>query len=285
MTAAWWRKSRGSRLGRGKDPARAFAVSLAAPGGTLHGAVAAYARGHRLSTEEAAAFDEDVRRRVAENDFQQLRELYGTASPLLALLIIVQRCATAYCEDLWARWREDAAAAGHAELARTLERLVYVEALSGDEALEAVTAGAGEAERAVARRLWEARPWRGAARPVLDLKWERLDSGAAVASRAPTDLERHLSAAIHTLAPDDQLLLHQRFAAGLPVEPAGRPPASDDLAQRVRTILAQLCGELERSGVEVPDLEAALADPRPGYRDKTTKPREEGEIGSPRPSK
>jgi len=275
MSAAWWRKSRGSRTGGGKDPARAFAASLVAPKGALHGVVAALARMNQLSAGEAEALNADVRRRVAANDFQLLRELYGSSSLLTALLVVVQRCATAHREELWTHWRADAAAAGHGDLAGTLERLVYDEALSFEEALEITMAGHGTEERARAAALWEKRPWRGATRPILDLKWERLETGPPPETflREPTDLERHLSAALHTLAPEDWLLLHQRFAGRLPIEAIGRvrqSASSGDVAQQLDVALAQLARELARAGIDVPDLEAALADPRPGYRRKTT---------------
>lgn len=268
MSAAWWRRSRGSGTGGDQDKARAYAASLAAPKGMLQVVIGAYVKRYRLSAAESAALEAAVRSWLSENDSQALRELYGSRSPLPALLVLVKRSAAAHRDELWTRWRAAATAAGHGAMAATLERLVYDEALSLDEALAIATSEAGEGERTVAEELWAERPWRGAARPVLDLKWDRLEAGQPAPGREPSELERQLSAALHRLPAEDRLVLYQHFAGGIQLEEVARllHASPDDLSCRIRGLVERLAAELAQAGVDVADLEAMLADPRPGYQ-------------------
>lgn len=267
MSAAWWRRK----------PPNGPSELLAKHAGLLDLVIEALVQVHRLSGPEAAQLDAYLRRRLAENDFEILRER-GKARFLTFLVVVAERLSRELRDELWARWREEAAVAGNAEIAATLERLVYEGALSFDEALRTAGVVDDPPRLAELQALWARRPW-GGLRPILDLKWHRLStqpaaetaaagpSDAARFGREPTDLERRLSAFLQRLASHERALLRRRFAEGLSVDElarrTGRPV--DELARQIASLLERLGEELVRAGIHTSDVPALLADPRPGY--------------------
>ncbi len=255
MTAAWWRRRPPD------DPA----ATVAREPGLLDRAIASLLAGHRLTGRDAEQLASFVRRRIAANDFAIVREYKGESSLPAFLMVIGERLAFEHRDALWARWREEAAAAGNAEIAATLERLVYEHALPFDEALPAAGVVDDPPRRRELEALWARRPW-GGVRPILDLKWQDLSRRAGPVEREPTDLERRLSAILRRLTVEEHLVLYQRFAGGLPIEAIAnwlRRP-SDEVSRQIDGLLERLREELAGVGVEASDVAGLLADPRPG---------------------
>ncbi len=257
MAAAWWRRRPPD------DPA----AILAREPGLIDRVIASLLAVHRLTGRDAEQLASFVRRRIAENDFAIVREHKGESSLLAFLMVIAERLAIEHRDALWARWRDEAAAAGNAEIAATLERLVYEQALPIDEALQAAGVVDDPPRRSELEALWARRPW-GGVRPILDLKWQDLSRRAGgLLEREPTALERHLSAILSQLAVEEHLMLYQRFAGGLPIEAIAswlRRP-SDEVSRQIDGLLDRLGGELAEAGVEATDVAGLLADPRPGH--------------------
>lgn len=256
MTAAWWRRRPPD------DPA----AILARQPGVLDLAISSLLSVHRLTGRDAEQLASFLRRRIAESDFAILREYKGGASFLTFLLVVAERLALEHHDGLWARWREEAAAAGNVEIAATLESLVYQQALPFDEALQVAGVVDDPPRRRELEALWARRPW-GGVRHILDLKWQDLSrpSGAPF-EREPTDLERQLSVILSQLTVEDYLVLYQKFAGRLPVEAIAnwlrRPP--DEVSRQIDGLLERLRQELAKAGVETSDVAGLLADPRPG---------------------
>ena len=263
-----------SRGPAGRSPAAVGGAvpSLGCPGAILCRAVSALCcRSHGVAST--------FRARLAENDFEMLRALPGDISLTTYLAVALDRIAAERRDQLWERWREEASAAGHGDAVAALEKLVYDEALTSEEALATIRAADDPQRQAPLAALWDRRPW-GTARPVTDLKWlplrGQLDAPAKSAeassalSRELTELELQLVLALRNFEPDERFLLRVHFADRLPIKAIARwqQRPSAEVAKRIEVLVGRLRELLAESGVEVADVGALLADPRPGYRRK-----------------
>lgn len=256
MAAAWWRRKPPS------PPAIEPRELLARHAGLVRTLVARLASVQEIRPEEMSALQARVEDRLAEADFALLRDYRGKSSFVSYLMVIIQRIIGDYGAEQWDLWRARAAAAGQAAAADELLRLVFNQALRAEDALDAA-AGGDPVRRAQLAALWAERP-PSDRRWIADLKW--LPLAEAVSIREPTPLERHLCSALAELAPEDRMALQMRFAEHASLEAIAlliRQPV-EDVRRRLEGLVERVGRQLARSGVEVTDLEAVLADPRPG---------------------
>jgi len=231
--------------------------------GDLHETVWSVARLNHLTDEEARDLEAALSTRLGENDFEAFHPVRGRG---LAIYKTVLAKALEYRDELWERWRQDAAADGLGEAAAALERMVYDEALSDEEALAAVsTSGDSPPVRAKLEALWAARPWHGR-RPVADLKWYSPEERRTHSGRELTAIERHLAAALQELPAEDRFAFQAHFTSPVPLDALaalqGQEP--DELLRRIDSQVEALRERLRAVGIDVSDMRAVLADPRPG---------------------
>lgn len=291
MRSGWWRgRSRASSwLGRGKRPTIDHRQLLDRHPGLLHEAVSALTANDGLTTEELAALEISVAARIAENDFESLRDYKAHTAFRTYLYFVVSRALWEYREERWLRWRESAEESRHGDAIDRLQQLVCDEALALGEALDEV-AGDDSARRAELEAVWADRPW--SKREVADLKWLDLAESQDLV-REPTSLERHLSAAIRKLPSEDRFVLGMHFhgKVGLAAIANWRRRPVEEESRVFAELLTGIGDDLARAGVEAADIGALLSDPRPGYvRDASAtaagrkNPPQEGENGESRPS-
>jgi hypothetical protein len=291
MRAGWWRRrSRALRWpGRGKRPAIDHRTLLDRHPRLLHEAVSSLTVDDRLADDELEALEISVGARIAENDFEALRDYKGHTAFRTYLYFLVARALWDYREGRWQRWWASVDESGHGDAIHQLQRLVDDEALSLGEALDEV-AGSDSARRAAVEAVWASRP--RSKHEVTDLKWLDLAQSHDLV-REPTSLERHLSAAIQKLSPEDRLVLQMRFRGQVSLEviAAWRRRAIDEESRLFADLLTAIRDDLAGAGVEVTDVGALLSDPRPGYARKGSaaaagrnSPTEAGENGDSRPS-
>lgn len=257
MSAGWWRWG---WLGRRRRSPADLAELAREHATGLHHAVWSVARLNRLTDEEACDLEAALGSRLTENDFEAFRAVRGRGLAIYRLVLVK---ALEYRDGLWERWRQDAAANGLGEAAAALERLVYEEALSDEEALAAVSAaGDPPPGRATIEAMWGTRPWHGR-RPVADLKWQ---SPNAPRGRELTAIERQIAEALQELPGEDRFALQAHFSSRLPIEllAALQRLEPDELLQRIESHVEALRERLRAAGIDVADMRAVLADPRPG---------------------
>jgi RNA polymerase sigma factor (sigma-70 family) len=89
-----------------------------------------------LSPDEAEDFSSHVRLKLLENDGAILRQFEGRSSIETYLTTVVTRLFLDYRREKWGRWRSSAVAKRLGEEALLLERLLYRDGISFDEATE-----------------------------------------------------------------------------------------------------------------------------------------------------
>ena len=291
MRAGWWRKrSRAlAWLGRGKRPAIDHRTLLDRHPGLLHEAVSALTANDRLTAEELDALVIRIRARIAENDFESLRDYKVHQAFRPYLYFVVSRALSDYREERWQRWWGSVEESGHGDAVERLQQLVCDEALPLGEALDEV-AGDDSARRAELEAVWAGRPW--SEREVADLKWMDLTESQGLV-REPTSLERHLSAAIRKLPSEDRFVLGMHFHGKVSLAAIAnwrRRPVEEE-SRVFAELLRRIADDLARADVEAADVGALLSDPRPGYvRNASTaaagrkNSAQEGEKDDSRPS-
>ncbi|HET9766346.1 MAG TPA: hypothetical protein VFS60_05840 [Thermoanaerobaculia bacterium] len=290
MKAGWWRRRRAfDWLGRRKRPAIDHRQLLDRHPGLLHEAVSALTVSDRLTGEELAALELSLRARIAENDFESLRDYKGHDAFRTYLYFVVSRALWDYREERWQRWWQGAEESGHGDAVDRLQQLVCDEALSLGEALDEV-AGDDSTRRTELEAVWASQPW--SKREVTDLKWLDLTESQELI-REPTALERHLSAAIRKLPAEDRLVLDMHFRGNVSLAAIAnwRRRSVEEESRVFAELLRGIGDYLAHAGVEAADIGALLSDPRPGYVRKASaaaagrkSPAHEGENDDSRPS-
>jgi RNA polymerase sigma factor for flagellar operon FliA len=94
------------------------------------------ARLNRMSSDEAEDFASHVRLKLLEDDGAILRRFQGRSSLATYLTTVVTRLFLDYRREKWGRWRPSAVAKRLGREALLLERLLYRDGISFDEAAE-----------------------------------------------------------------------------------------------------------------------------------------------------
>jgi RNA polymerase sigma factor (sigma-70 family) len=209
-------------------------------------------RRHRCSPDEAEDFAGWARLKLVQDDYAILASFEGRSQLHTFLRIVLQRLFLDYRREKWGRWRPSEEAKRMGPLAVRLETLLSRDKLTLDEAyqsLRAVDPGLSRQQvEEVAARL----PIRKA-QPVE----EKQDLPRDVQSQEPTpeaelianeteSARRQATAALPLLLkqfpPQDQLILHLRFAEGMQVV---------DIAARLHLEAKPLYRHLERLKTEL----------------------------------
>lgn len=243
----------------------------------------------RLTAEELDAIEIRMRARIAENDFESLRDYKGHHAFRTYLYFVVSRALSDYREERWQRWWESVEESGRGDTVERMQQLVCDEALPLGDALDEV-AGGDSTRRAELEAVWASRPW--SKREVTDLKWLDLAESQELV-REPTSLERHLSAAIRKLPAEDRFVLGMHFHGKVSLAAIAnwRRRSVEEESRVFAELLRGIGDDLAQAGVEAADVGALLSDPRPGYVRNVSaaaagrkSPAQEGESGDSRPS-
>lgn len=207
-------------------------------------------------TEEFAGF---VHLRLIENDYAIIRAFQERSSFGTFLTTVIGRLLNDYRNHEWGKWHDSAEAKRLGELAVEVERLVFRDQRSVDDALSILATRFPGITKAAVEELIERLPKRHPRRFV------GLDKRRADESEENDDVENretasHVSAVVRDfidhLPKEDQLLLQLRFDSDMPVPQIARALHLDVqlLYRRLRKLFADLKLVLERAGISAAEV-------------------------------
>lgn len=223
-------------------------------------AVAFACRRHRLDPDDSEEFAAVVNLKLLENDCAILRAYEARSGLATFISVVVQRMALDYRIHAWGKWHTTAEAKRLGPLAIDLERLLHRDGRTIDEALVILAPRHDGVTRdslvAIAERLPERTPRLRevaigeAELPAQSATEERVFEGER--RRASENLSSIMSAIIHRLPEDEQLILQLRFEGGMAVSQIARALQIDQklLYRRIERRMHDIRAELERSGID-----------------------------------
>ena len=201
--------------------------------GWIEKASAAMCRRSGMTPRDAEEFASWARLRLIEDNYSILRKFRNESKFSTYLTVVLAMLFRDYRVHHWGRWRPSAAAQRLGDVAVTLEMLVYRDGVRLDQAVNILRVNAGvELTERQLRAIFSRLPRRSPVRPtetgpdVLDATEstqhadDDLAAGEAAEEKAAIDLA--VSAALHALRPEDQLILRLRFWEGLGVAEIAR---------------------------------------------------------------
>ena len=212
-------------------------------------------RRRHFSAIEQDEFASLVRLRLVEDDYAVLRKFQGRSSLWTYLAAVIDRLSLDFSAEQWGRWRPSKMAERLGTVGIMLERLVYRDGHTLEEAIEIARRHHGvRLSDSELHALWEQLPVRSrtievgeeaaAAVPSGDTSEERIEDAAR--KNDIERLERALARAFAALPAKDRLLIALRFDHGL------APPA---IAKVLKSSVPTIHRRLDRS---LKDLRAAL---------------------------
>ena len=233
---------------------------------------ACVARRRRLSEAEVEDFVQDVQLKLVEDDYRRIREFQGRSRFKTYLTTVINRLAKDHCNHLWGKWRASAAAKRLGWEARLLERLLYREGFSFEEAAEKMrrdyhvkTSVEELADLAAQLPQRTSRRFEGEEelenRPVSETAGERVDRRVVDSEKAEQAerVETALEAALAELDSEDRLILKLYFYGWTLAKIARSLGVSQKpLYRRRDRTLAQLRETLTGGGVGWEDVQRIL---------------------------
>lgn len=249
------------------DPKKVYDENLP----TIKRIAAFVARRSHLNPQESEDFVQDVCLRLLENDYAILRKFEGKAELSTYLTTVITRLLHQKRVEHWGKWRPSAEAKRIGDKAITLERLMFRDGYTFDEAVRVLTTPAG-AQYSVAElgeiyvRLPHRKP-----RPM-EVSDDIVPDVVAVDSDADIRAEsrdreqtrrcavRALDEVIGTLPAQDRAILVLRFWSALKAPQIATVLHLDQkrIYKRIDQLLALLRRGLERAGVSGSDVARLL---------------------------
>ena len=228
------------------------------------------ARRHHLTATDTEDFASLVRLKLVERDFAILRKFQQRSTFATYLTVVVERLCLDFCIAKWGKWRPSATARRLGSIAILLEQLIVREGITFDEAVGTLQTNHGvSATREELHGLLLQLPVRagrhGTNRPPSAVPDQSIESG--LADREDEDLVARVNLALRhallALNREDQEILRLRFGQGLSISQCSRTLArpSRQLYRRVSHIIRVLRAELERRGVDEPDIARIVGHP------------------------
>lgn len=237
------------------DPSELFLRNLS----LIEQVILSICRHGALSPDETEEFAAEVKLRLIEHDYAIIRAFKGRSSFSTYLGSVIGRMLLDHRNRQWGKWRQSAEAKHLGDVAMKLERLLYRDRHTVDEAfveLERTCPGItrDEVEELAAKVPQRARrTW-----VELDDSLTATTSHESDAQRA--DLARRISkvvgALIETLPEEDQHLLRLRFDCEMAVPQIARSLRADTqvLYRRLYAMFQLLREKLERAGIAAADV-------------------------------
>lgn len=224
---------------------------------------------HGLKVDEAEEFLAHASLKLIEDDYGVIRKFRGKSSLRTYLTTVITRLFLDYRTARWGKWRPSAAARRAGPVGVRLDRLIFRDGLSRDEAVARLAADrrivmSPEELAELARQLPAHNPRRGEWVPQAS-DWTASPPADAPLlerelARATLRVQKALLAAVSRLPAEDRLLLRLRFRDDLPVAKiAGllRLEAKG-LYRRIHRVLVQLHRDLSESGIRREDVAEVL---------------------------
>jgi RNA polymerase sigma factor for flagellar operon FliA len=231
----------------------------------LDAIVAILCRRHGLQRSESDDFASIVRLRLLENEHAVLRKFQGQSSLRTYLTVVITRFLLDYRIQQWGKWRPSAEAKRQGPLAIQLERLLYRDGRSFEDAVHMLPDHpraelerlAGLLPHRTPRRFEGEQKLEGMARAEPSAEGELLGKERAAGARAAIGVMRR---ALGALPAEDRLILRLRFAQGLQIVEIARTLrlAAKPLYRRIEQLLLGLRRALEAAGVDREETLAAL---------------------------
>lgn len=241
--------------------------------GWIEKASAAMCRRSGMTPRDSEEFASWARLRLIEDNYSILRKFRNESKFSTYLTVVLAMLFRDYRVHHWGRWRPSAAALRLGDVAVTLELLVYRDGMRLDQAVNIlrVNAGVDLTEREL-RAIFARLPRRSPVRPTetgpaaLDATEstqhadDDLVANEAAGEKAAIDVA--ISAALHSLRPEDQLILRLRFWEGLGVAEIARLLGlpQKPLYRRVERLLEELRARLETAGVSAEEARAVIGE-------------------------
>lgn len=242
---------------------------------------------------DAAAIEEfaaDAKLRLISDDYAIIRAFRVRSSFKTYMTAVVARLLLDYRNREWGKWRASAEAERLGEVAVELERYLYRDGLTFDEAFAELAKRHPELIRAGAEAL-AARLRRRVRRRNVDLGEARMvstfdDELSMDRVRLAKKLSVVMSGYIVTLTEEDQILLRLRFGSGMSVAEIARSLQLDQpvLYRRLYKLFDELRAVLGREGIAAADIadligkDAVVLDFH--LKNKDVRPSEEEENGA-----
>jgi RNA polymerase sigma factor for flagellar operon FliA len=227
----------------------------------------------RLRPADAEDFASHVKMRLIENDYAVLRKFEGRSSLLTYLTVVVQRMYADYCAAAHGRWRPSAEARRAGEVGIVLERLLWRDGFSLDEACEIlvtnhqVPVGRAELERIAALLPPRAKRQFESEASLDEHPAAAPGPEALVEHRERSDVARRISAELKRFVdeaePQDRLILALRFADRRTVPEIAALLRLDQkwLYRRLDILLRQVRNALHAAGIDADEALAVFDDP------------------------
>ena len=230
------------------------------------------AKRYGLIGADAEDFTQEVLLKLIEDDYRRIRGFRGRSSFKTYLTTVIVRLGKDYCNHLWGKWRPSAAAKRLGWEAELLERLIYREDFSFEEAAEKMRRDL-QVPRSLAElaELAAKIPQRASRRfegeealieaPAPSSAGDRVNRRVvdSEANRAAEKIESALQKALDDLDPEDRLILLFHYR-GWTLAKIARHLKIDHkpLFRRRARLLAQLRAAMETHGVCPDDVQWIL---------------------------
>jgi RNA polymerase sigma factor (sigma-70 family) len=237
------------------DPSEIFLRNLS----LIERVILSICRHGGLSPDETEEFAADVKLRLIEHDYAIIRAFKGRSSFATYMGSVIGRMLLDHRNRQWGKWRQSAEAKHLGDVAMKLERLLYRERHTVDEAFAELERTCPGITRHEVEDLAARVPQR--ARRI----YVKLDESLPVAATHEAEVQREdlarrvskvISALIETLPDEDQHLLRLRFDCEMAVPQIARSLRADTqvLYRRLYAIFQLLREKLERSGIAAADV-------------------------------
>jgi RNA polymerase sigma factor for flagellar operon FliA len=225
-------------------------------------AIAFACRRHHLQAEDAEELSSIVKLKLVKDDYAIVRAYEGRSSFATYISTVVQRLVLDYRIQMWGKWHASAEAKRAGPLAVDLERLLYRDGRTLNEAPGLLRTAHGDVTRAelesIAAKLPERAPRRRDvpledAEPYAVAGPDAVEEHVLTGERRDTarQVEKLLAAAFEKMPDDDRLVLQLRFEQGMTVAQIARALGRDQkfLYRQIERRMREIAAEVQASGV------------------------------------
>ena len=218
------------------------------------------ARARRLSSDDAAEFEQTVHVKLLERKYDVFHRFRGESSLRTYLTAVVTRLFLDWRNSVYGKWRSSAAARRSGPRAVALERLIVRDGYTANEAVETLATGGAQNPEDL-RRIADQLPGRTRRRLVGDDALASLPGPDFVDPIAERDRKcaasitmRRLAGALDSLPSEDRLILRLRYAGAYSVVAIGGMLHVDPkkIYRRLNRTLRQLRQNISATAVTGP---------------------------------
>ena len=239
--------------------------------------IAAVARQHRLSADDAREFSSVVLLRIISDDYAVLRKYRGRCRLRTFLTVVVQRLCLDFRTAQWGKWRPAMDTRRAGDVAILLERLTMRDRMTFDEAVcvleinHRLTLDRDTLLRIYAGFRPRSRPRRVSEEEIGELPtWQHSPDRTLIDAAHDEVMIRAteaLARALMDLEPTDRLILQLRFANRMVVADIGRMLSLDYkwIFRRLNRLIEILRRRLEAEGLRADEVLPALGQATCGH--------------------